>query len=186
MRCPSARVAAIALLVLAACGGGDAGDGGDASGEDFVGSYQVTSHRENHQAGTPVPCGDPGPEIEPGDPGYAPYFALVIDEFFDDPDFLEFQTCDGPDSGCVDGGIGLERVGDRLESSSANTQEGNGSCALHASRSVLVLDGDVATLEDRRWSVFDHPLDDCTVEAAEELFDSPDCRDVAIWVGTRQ
>jgi hypothetical protein len=188
MRCTSSRVAAIALLLFVACGGGDGdgGDGGDASGEDFVGSYQVTSHRESHQAGDPVSCSDPGPEIEPGDPGYAPYFALVIDEFFEDPDVLDFQTCDGPDSGCVDGGIGLERVGDRLESTSANTQEGNGSCALHASLSTLVLDGDVATLEDRRWSVFDHPVDDCTVEAAEALVESPDCRDVVVWVGTRQ
>ncbi len=173
-------------LLLAACGGDGGGeDGDDGGGVDVVGNYQVTSHRENHQQGSPVSCSDPGAEIEPGDPYYAEYFALAVDDFFDDPDFLVFQTCDGPGTGCTDTLINLERVGGELESIDANTQTGNSSCNLYASRSFLTLEDDVATLEHRQWSDFDHPLDDCSIEAAEDLIDTPDCQDVVVWVGTR-
>lgn len=181
-------IACVAALSIstAACGGGDDDDGGGSvSGEDFIGTYEVTSHRENHQQGEPVPCSDPGAEIEPGDPGGAPYFAVAVDDFFDDPDFLVFQTCTGPGTGCVDTLFRLEVGDDRLESTSANTQSGDGSCNLYAGRSQLVLDGDAATFEDRQWSEFDHPADDCTLEAAEALIGGPDCQDVVVWVGTR-
>lgn len=175
--------AAPLLLLLFACGGADGG-GGDDGGPDVVGAYQVTSHRESHQQGDPVPCDDPGPEIQPGDPGHAPVFAIAVDAFFEDPDFLVLQTCGEGGADCVDTLVHFERTGDAFGSTDANTQESGGSCSLHASRSVLtVSDGDV-TVEDRRWSVFDHPTDDCTLAAAEALLDSPDCRDVAVWVGT--
>jgi len=157
----------------------------DARGEDFIGTYQVTSHRENHQQGSPIPCSDPGPEVQPDDRSYAAYFALAIDSFFDDPDFLVFQTCDGPGVGCVDTSIQLDVVEGGLESTSANTQEGDASCNLYAGRSSLTLDGAIATLEDRRWSNFDHPASDCTLAAAEALIGTPECQDVAVWVGTR-
>jgi hypothetical protein len=171
-------------ICFAACGGGDEG-GGAANGEQFLGTYEVTSHRENHQQGSPVPCGDPGAEVEPGDPGAAPYFAIAVDDFFDDPDFLVFQTCAGPGD-CADTLFSLEVGGDRVESTRANTQAGDGSCNLYAGRSQLTLDGEVATFEDRQWSEFDHPADDCTLEAAEALIDGPDCQDVVVWVGTRR
>jgi len=153
---------------------------------EVVGTYEVTSHRENHQQGSPVSCSDPGAEIEAGDPGYAEYFAIAVDDFLDDPDFLVFQTCEGPGTGCTDTLIKLERIGGQIESVDANTQTGNSSCNLYASRSSLTLEDGVATLEHRRWSDFDHPTDDCTLEAAEELIGTPDCQDVVVWVGTQQ
>jgi hypothetical protein len=183
MRCPSARAILAVFALLAGCGGG--GDGDDGEGPDVVGDYQVTSHRENHAQGGVVSCSDPGPEIQPGDPGHSPYFTLAVDDFFDDPDFLVFQVCDGPGSGCTDTLIHLERTGDRFESISANTQEGESTCSLYAGRSALSLDGDVVTVEDRGWSEFDRPLSDCSVDAAEALIETPDCRDVVVWVGTR-
>jgi len=187
-----ARFAAIALalvlgLALAACGGGDDDDGGDdASGEDVVGTYQVTSHRENHQQGSPVACDDPGPEIEPGDPSGAPVFAIAVDDFIDDPDFLVFQTCDDAGAECADTLIHLERSGNLFEKTDANTQTGDASCNLYAGRSSLTLSGGVATLEDRRWSDFDHPASDCTLEAADALIGTAECQDVVVWVGTRR
>ena len=182
MRAMRPLPSALLLLLLAACGGGDDDDGDD--GQDVVGAYQVTSHRESHQQGDPVACDDPGPEIEPGDPGFAPVFALAVDDFFDDPDFLVFQTCDEDGAACLDTLIHLERTGDGLASTDANTQTGDGSCSLYAGRSTLTVGDGTVTVEDRRWTVFDHPVDDCTTEAAEALVDTPDCRDVVVWVGT--
>ncbi len=49
------RVVTVAAFSLVACGGDDSGGGG-ADPEEFLGNYQVTSHRENHQQGTPVSC----------------------------------------------------------------------------------------------------------------------------------
>ena len=176
--------AAALLLLLVACGGGD-DDGDDGGGgPDVIGAYQVTSHRESHQQGDPVPCDDPGPEIEPGDSGFAPVFAIAVDDFFDDPDFLVFQTCGEGGADCVDALIRVERSGDTYESIDANTQTGRGSCSLYASLSILTAADGSVTVEDRRWTVFDHPVDDCTVDAARALIDTPDCRDVVVWVGT--
>lgn len=184
MRAMRSLPAALLLLVVA-CGGGDGGDDeGGGGGPDVVGAYQVTSHRESHQQGDPVPCDDPGPEIEPGDPGFAPVFAIAVDDFFDDPDFLVFQTCGEAGADCLDSLIHLERSGDTLASTDANTQTGESSCSLYAGRSVLTVTDGTVTVEDRRWTVFDLPVDDCTLEAAEALVDTPDCRDVVVWVGT--
>jgi len=184
MRRSIAIAAAVALsLSLAACGGGGASK---VRGEDFIGAYQVTSHRANHQQGSPVPCSDPGAELEPGDPSYAPYFALAVDEFLDDPDSLVFQVCGGPGTGCADTFIHLDAAEGGLESIDANTQGGGDSpCNLYAARSLLTQDADVATLENRRWSAFDQPASNCTLDAAEALIDTPACQDVAVWVGTR-
>jgi hypothetical protein len=183
---PIARATLASLsLVLAACGGGSDG-GNPVDGEDFVGVYEVTSHRENHQQGEPISCSDAGPEVEPGDPLHAPLFALAVDDFFDDPDFLVFQICANGVTPCVDTPISLQVAEGGLESISANTQESAGSCNLYAGRSFLTLENGVATLEDRRWSEFDRPVGDCTVEAAEALIDTPGCRDVVVWVGERR
>jgi hypothetical protein len=185
MRAMRSLSPAAALLLLVACGGGDDDDGDDGGGgPDVVGAYQVTSHRESHQQGDPVPCDDPGPEIEPGDPGFAPVFAIAVDDFLDDPDFLVLQTCGEGGADCVDTLVHLERTGDTLASTDANTQTGDDSCNLYAGRSVLTVADGTVTVEDRRWTVFDHPVDDCTIEAAEALVDTPDCRDVVVWVGT--
>jgi len=177
-------VSQLAVLVflgaIAACGAGNV------DGADYVGSYEVTSHRESHQQGDPVSCSDPGPEIEVGSALYAPYFAIVVDEFFADPDFLEFQPCAGPGTGCEDTFIGLSTEADGLGESSANTQVGGGTdCTLYAGRTTFVLDGEVGTLEVRAWSDFDADPSDCTVEAAEALVGTALCQDVEIWVGTR-
>lgn len=184
MRAMRPPPAAALLLMLVACGGGGGDDGDDGGGPDVVGTYQVTSHRESHQQGDPVPCDDPGPEIEPGDPGFAPVFAIAVDDFFDDPDFLVFQICGEGGADCVDTSISFERTGDGYASADANTQAGDGSCNLYAGRTILTATDGVVTVEDRRWTAFDHPVDDCTLEAAEALVGSPDCRDVVVWVGT--
>jgi hypothetical protein len=179
-----ARVVAVAVSV-AACGGDD--DDGGAGGtdpDDFLGTYQVTSHRENHQQGDPVSCSDPGEEIQPDDPGGAPYFAIAVDDDFDDPDLFVFQVCTGPGTGCSSTMFRLEAGGDGLESTRSNTST-TGSCALYAGTSRLSLDGAVATFEDRQWSRFDVPDSDCTIEAAEALIGTADCQDVVVWIGTR-
>lgn len=182
MYSPVSRVVMVAAVTLVACGGDDSG-GGDADPEEFLGTYQVTSHRENHQQGSPVPCSDPGDEIQPGDPGGAPYFAIAVDEDFG-ADLMVFQVCTGPGTGCSNTMFHLEPAEDGLESTRSNTST-VGSCNLYAGTSRLSLDGDVATFEDRQWSKFDVPESDCTLEAADALIGTPDCQDVVVWVGTR-
>jgi hypothetical protein len=176
------RVVMVAAVSLVACGGDDGGGGADP--EDFLGNYQVTSHRENHQQGTPVPCSDPGEEIQPDDPGGAPYFAIAVDEDFDSPDLMVFQVCTGPGTGCSNTMFRLEPGEDGLESTRSNTSTA-GSCNLYAGISRFSLDGDVATFEDRQWSSFDVPESDCTLDAADALIGTADCQDVEVWVGTR-
>ena len=164
--------------LVAACG--TSGPDGTA----YLGSYQISSHRENHQQGDAVACDDPGPPIVVGDPAYAPYFALVADDFGDS--IVAFQTCAGPGTDCVDTLLSFEVGDSQLISSGANSQTGGGtSCNLYANHAFVTLDGDVATLESRQWSSFDQPADDCTLEAAEALVGTALCQDVEVWVGTR-
>jgi hypothetical protein len=166
-------------LILGACGGGGGG------GEAFLGTYAVTSHRENHQQGTPVACDDPGPEVPMTSPFYAPRFALIVDPFFEDPDFIRFQECD--DGGtCMDSLILVSPGGPGLFDESFNTQGSAGNCSLYAGRSTAALsdDGVSVTVEDRQWSQFDAP-GDCTLEDAEALIGTALCQDVVVWVGTR-
>jgi hypothetical protein len=174
-------VVVVAGFSLVACGGDDGGGGSDP--EDFLGNYQVRSHRENHQQGSPVPCSDAGAEIGPDDPGGAPYFAIAVDEDFG-ADLMVFQVCTGPGTGCSNTMFRLEAGEDGLESTRSNTSTA-GSCNLYAGASRFSLDGEVATFEDRQWSRFDVLEADCTLEAADALIDTADCQDVVVWVGTR-
>jgi len=177
------RVLAVAAVSLVACGGDD-DSGGSVDGDDFLGDYQVTSHRENHQQGSPVPCSDPGVEIQPDDPGGAPYFRIAEDEDFDAPDLFVFEVCTGPGTGCSSTIFHLEVGEDGLESTRSNTSTA-GSCNLYAGTSRFSLDGAVATFSDRQWSRFDVRESDCTIEAAEDLIGTAECQDVVVWIGTR-
>jgi len=170
----------VVLASLAACGGGGP------SSEDFVGVYQMSSHRENHGQGVYVPCDDPGSEIPDTNPSYAPNFAIIVDPFFNDPNFLAFQTCSSPDlASCVDTLISLSPGGDGLEDLSANTQSGGGTnCNLYAGRSSAVLQDTTVTVDDRHWDEFDH-VGSCELRDAEALRNNADCRDVVVWVGTK-
>jgi hypothetical protein len=164
----------IALSTAAGC----TSDGADAS--DVIGTYKVTSHREQHQQGAPVACADPGPEVTDG----PPYFAVVVDTFLNDPHFLSFQTCTAPGT-CEDtiyhftgGPAGYEDTG-------ANTQTGGGAvCNLYASRYTVKVTGDVAHVELRHW-FGSTDMASCTLERAEALRGTPSCESVETWDGTR-
>jgi hypothetical protein len=169
--------AATAAMALAACGGG-----GD-SGEAYVGTYTVTSHRWNLGQGTTISCSDAGAEVVGGDP----FIALIVDPFFDDPAFIRLQQCSTPDT-CTDELVTMSPGGPGLVEEGYNSQTAGGvtACGLYANRATAVLTGDAVRVEVRHWSVFnDLPESQCTVEAAQALIGTPDCREVEIWDATR-
>lgn len=169
------RTLAGAILLAAACGGD--------SGEAFLGTYQVTSHRYNTLQGATVSCADPGPEVTGG----APFVALIVDPFFDDPSFIRMQQCTAPGA-CTDDLVLFHPGGPGLETSSASTQTGGGitSCGLYAGHATAVLTGEDVRIEVRRWAEFvELPAADCTLPRAEALRDTGACREVETWDGTR-
>lgn len=168
----------LALVGLAACGGGVATDP-----SMFVGTYAVTAHHANMAAGTTVACSDEGPSVTGG----PPFFTLIVDPFFQDPNFIKMQTCTAPGA-CTDtldtfmpGGAGLEEL-------SANTQTGGGAtCNLYAGHGAVTLEGGVAHVEVRSWfAAIDVAASDCTLARAEALRQTPDCETVETWDGTKQ
>lgn len=169
------RLLAVVVPVVA-CGGG-------ASGEEFVGTYQVTAHTYNNVQGSTVSCADPGPAVTGGQP----FIALVVDPFFEDPDFIRLQQCAAVGD-CVDELVTMTPGGPGLEEVSANTQTGGGitSCGLYAGRATARLTGEVVRVEVRSWAEFvDLPESDCTLSRAEDLRDTDRCREVEIWDAMR-
>jgi len=171
-------------LLLAATGG-LLGLGGcsDPSGEAFLGTYTITSHRYNNLPGSTVTCADPGPAVTNG----ALYIALVVDTFFDDPDFIRLQQCDTPAT-CTDELVLFTPGGPGLLEESASTQTSGGvtSCGLYAGRATAALTGDVVRVEVRAWADFnDLPASACTIPRAEDLRDTDMCREVEVWEATR-
>jgi hypothetical protein len=177
-------IAGALLVTLAATSA--TGCGGGPNGEDFIGLYTTTSHRENTGQGMYVPCTDFGPEIMMTSPSYAPYFAIVEDDFFEDPNALELKTCATPDlAACVDVFFPLTVGGDGFEQVDANTQTGGGtSCNLYASQTYGKLEGGELTIEAWHWDAFNFP-GDCTLENAEALIETNDCRSAVRWRGTK-
>lgn len=163
--------------LVAACGGG----GGD--GEAFVGTYAVSSHRWNLGQGQTISCGDAGAEVTDG----APYVALIVDPFFEDPDVIRLQQCQAMGD-CADELVTMSPGGPGLleEHSSTQTSGGITSCGLYAGRATAALAGDVVRIEVRHWSEFvELPESQCTLERADDLRDTDACREVEIWEGTR-
>jgi hypothetical protein len=170
------RWIAVVGITAGGCGGAEKG------GQDFVGMYQVSSHRAQMGQGTTVACSDAGAAVTTG----PAYFALIVDPFFDDPSFLTMQTCTAPGA-CTDTINTFNPGGPGLEELSANTQDlGDGTCNLHAGHATMALDGDVAHIEVRTWFQGSVPQSDCSnLSRAEALRATPDCRSVEVWDGTR-
>lgn len=174
------RVIIAATISLGAAGIGGCGGSGPSS-EDFVGVYTMTSHRENHGQGQYISCSDAGAEVPSVSAGYSPYFALVVDPFFDDPDFLQFQRCTGPDlATCTDGFMSLMPGGPGMQYESASVS----GCDLYAGLTTAVLEDTQVTITDKNWDNFTATTN-CTLEAAEALRQTDDCRDVVVWIGTK-
>lgn len=167
---------------LAACGGGG---GGLSGGEDYLGTYQVSSHRRNTPAGADtIACDDAGAETT----GEEQYIKIIVDEFFEDPNYLEMETCDTSPADCTFTLMSFEAHGDHLIKQNWNTQIGGGSpCQLYASEDYATLTAGVIHVEHREWYAgTDDSEADCDLDKAEALLTTPDCEMVEYWDATLQ
>jgi hypothetical protein len=171
------------VVLLVACGGSGGGGGGDV--RPFIGVYATTSHTRAEMPGGNVKCVDTGQPVA----GATPFFRLAVDAFFMDPDVLSVSNCtDAGATMCTDTLVTLRAGGPGLEDESANTQTGGGvMCQLYFTHSDARLTG--ATVQIETLEKFDAPSvasSDCTLQRAQALASSPDCRSVERWTGTRQ
>jgi hypothetical protein len=171
------------VVLLVACGGGVGNSGGDVTA--FVGVYATTSHTRAEVPGATVKCSDAGQPVA----GATPYFKLAVDSFFMDPDILSVSNCtDAVGTTCTETFVTLRAGGPGLEDESANSQTGGGAaCQLYFTRSDAMLTGTAIQIETL--DKFDAPnlsSSDCTLQRAEALAGSTDCRTVERWAGTRQ
>jgi hypothetical protein len=167
---------------LAACGGG--GDG-LSNGEAYLGTYQVTSHRRNTPSGADtIACDDAGAETT----GEEQYIRFIEDAFFEDPNYLEMETCATSPTDCTFTLMSFEARGDHLMKQNFNTQIGGGApCQLHASEDYATLAGGVIHVEHREWyGSTDDSEADCGLDKAEALIGTPDCEMVEFWDATLQ
>jgi hypothetical protein len=165
------------LVLLVACGGGS-DRGGDVTA--FIGTYSTTSHTHAETPGAKVSCTDAGQPVTSA----APFFRLAVDTFFMDPDLLRLSDCtDAAATMCSETLVTLLAGGPGLEEESANSQTSDGvMCQLYFTRADAKLTG--TTLQIEVLAKFDAPnisLSDCTLQRAQALASSPDCR-----TGTRQ
>jgi len=179
----SRRVVVVSLLV--ACGGGSDRSGADGDVTPFIGMYATTSHTRAEIPGDNVKCADPGEPVS----SPAPYFRLAIDAFFMDPDILSVSDCsDAAGASCRDAFVTLRAGGPGLEDESANSQTGGGvMCQLYFTHAEATLTG--TTLQVESLEKFDAPAissSDCTLQRAEALSSSSDCRTVERWTGARR
>lgn len=170
------------LVLLVACGGGGSG-GGDVT--PFIGVYATTSHTRAEMPGGSVKCTDAGQPVTSA----TPFFRLAVDSFFMDPDVLSISNCtDAAATMCTDTLVTLRAGGPGLQDESSNSQTGGGvMCQLYFTHSDATLNG--ATVQIETLDKFDAPnisSSDCTLQRAQALASSPDCRDVERWTGTRQ
>jgi len=175
-------VAVVVLMLGDACGGGSGTETGDVT--PFVGVYTTTSHTRAEMPGGSVTCAAAGPPVA----NAAPFFRLAVDDFFMDPEILRVSNCtDAAATTCTETLVSLRAGGPGLEEESANSQFGGGvMCQLYFSRSTATLTG--ATISVEAVDKFDAPdisSSACTLERAEALAISPDCRVVERWTGTR-
>jgi len=173
----------VVVVLLAACGGGGGDSGGDVT--PFVGVYATTSHTRAEMQGSSVKCADTGQPVS----GAAPFFRLAVDEFFMDPDVLAVSNCsDAAGMSCTETLVTLRAGGPGLQDESANSQTGGGvMCQLYFTHNDAKLTG--AMVQIQALEKFDAPSissSDCTLQRAEALTSSPDCRSVERWTGTRQ
>ena len=172
------------LLLLVACGGsGDSGSKGDVT--PFIGMYATTSHARAEMPGGSVSCSAAGDPVA----GASPFLRLDVDTFFMDPDVLTLSNCaDAAGTMCSETLVTLRAGGPGLEDESANSQTGGGTmCQLYYTRATATLTGGMLQVE--ALEKFDAPniaSSDCTLERAQALTSSPDCRSVERWVGTRR
>jgi len=170
-----------AVAFLVACGGSSGS--GDVTA--YVGVYSTTSHTRAETPGSSVKCADAGQPVTPA----APFFRLAVDSFFMDPDVLSVSNCsDAAATMCTETLVTLRAGGPGLLDESANSQTGGGAaCQLHFTHSEATLSG--ATVQVETLEKYDAPnisSSDCTVQRAQALASSPDCRSVERWIGTRQ
>jgi hypothetical protein len=171
----------VVVSFLVACGGSSE-RGGDVT--PFVGMYATASHTRVEVFGDNVRCTDPAAPVADA----APFFRLAVDTIFMDPDILSVSDCaDAAGASCDETFVTLRAGGPGLEDESANSQTGGGLCQLHFTRAQATLSG--ATVQIESLEKYDAPplsSNDCTLQRAEALASSPDCRSVERWTGTRQ
>jgi hypothetical protein len=174
------------LVFLIACGGSsnnDGGGGGDVM--QFVGVYTMTSHTSREMFGSNISCTDPGTPLS----GAKPYFELAPDEFFMDPDLLRVSECtDAAATSCTESLVSMRAGGPGLVDENASSQIGGGApCQLHFTRSDASLSGTTMSIEVlEKYDAPNISASDCTVERAQTLSSSPDCRRVERWTGTKR
>jgi hypothetical protein len=177
----SRSVLVLVLVLWVACGGGGGGGG---SVTQFVGVYATTTHTRAEMPGGKVSCTDPGQPVTSA----MPFFRLAVDEVFMDPDVLSVGNCsDAAGTTCTDTIVSMRAGGPGLQDESANTQTGGGvMCQLYFSHYDAKLTGQ--TIQIEALEKFDAPnisSSDCTLQRAQALASSPDCRSVERWTGTR-
>jgi hypothetical protein len=168
------------FVVLVACGGGGGGD----SVTPFIGVYATTSHTRAEMPGGNVSCTDAGQPVTSA----TPFFRLAVDAVFMDPDVLSVGNCsDAAGTTCTDTVVTLRAGGPGLQDESANTQTGGGAmCQLYFTHADAKLTGQ--TIQIEALDKFDAPniaSGDCTLQRAQALASSPNCRTVERWTGTR-
>lgn len=162
-------------LWTAACGGDDGGA--------FLGVYQVGAHTVAEVPGGSVACTETG--VAATEP---PFVRLVVDDFFDDPDFIRLQECDdAAATACTETLTLFNPGGPGLVDESANSQIGGGfPCQLYYSKATATLDGAALHLElVDKYDGTARPESQCTAEAAEALASSPRCQRVERYDATR-
>jgi hypothetical protein len=172
------------VVVLLACGCGSSGQGGG-DVTPFIGVYATASHTSAAMQGGSVKCADAGQPVA----GATPFFRLAVDSFFMDPDVLSVSNCmDAAATMCTETLVTLRAGGPGLQDESANSQTGGGvMCQLYFTHNQATLMGTGIQVESLE--KFDAPnisSSDCTLQRAEALAGSPDCRTVERWSGTRR
>jgi hypothetical protein len=173
------------VVLLVACGGCGSSNqsGGDVT--PFIGVYATASHTSAEMPGSSVKCADAGQPVA----GAMPFFRLAVDSFFMDPDVLSVSNCaDAAATTCSETRVTLRAGGPGLQEQSSNTQTGGGvMCQLYFNRNQATLTG--TSVEIEALEKFDAPnlsSGDCTLQRADALASSPDCRRVERWSGTRR
>jgi len=171
------------VVFLVACGGSSGNETGDVT--PFIGMYSTTSHTRAGVQGDNIKCADPGQPVT----NATPYFRLAVYSFFQDPDVLSVSNCtDAAGTACTETSVTLRAGGPGLEEENANSSTGDGSlCQLYFTHTEATLTG--GTIEIETLDKYASPSvssSDCTLQRAEALASSPDCREVERWVGARQ
>ncbi len=158
--------------------------GGSGSVDAYLGVYRTTTHVYAAGQGASIPCTTAGMPVTPA----TPTFSLGLDTFLMDAHLVVLSNCtDAAGADCNETLIDMRSGGPGLEGENANSQTGGGlGCQLHYSRAQATLDG--TTIEIESIEKYDAPSisdAECTLERAEALASSPDCRSVERWTGTK-